>query len=73
MEREARKVQEQEHTGNRIKNYVLRDDEKPEDNREKQHGIKATKVCLGNYIERGSVPPGGTPDRKCHVASRGLP
>ena len=45
MEREARKVQEQEHTGNRIKNYVLRDDEKPEDNREKQHGIKATKVC----------------------------
>ena len=29
MEREARKVQEQEHTGNRIKKYALRDDEKP--------------------------------------------
>ena len=39
MEREARKVQEQEHTGNRIKTYALKDDEKPEDNREKQHGI----------------------------------
>ena len=45
MEREARKEEEQEHTGNRIIKHALKDDEKPEDNREKQKGIKATKVC----------------------------
>ena len=31
MEREARKVQEQEHTGNRIIKHVLKDDKKPEE------------------------------------------
>ena len=44
MEREARKVQEKEHTGNGIEEVASSYDEKPEDNKDKQKGIEATKV-----------------------------
>ena len=43
MERETRKVQEKEHTGNRIEE-VASSYEKPERNRDRQKGIEATKV-----------------------------
>ena len=38
------KAQEKEHTGNRIKEVASSYDEKPEDNRDKQKGIEATKA-----------------------------
>ena len=44
MEREARKVQEKEHAGNRIKYIALSYDEKPEDDIEKQKRIEATNA-----------------------------
>ena len=44
MEREARKVEENEHKGNMIQEVASSYDEKPEDNKDKQKGIKATNA-----------------------------
>ena len=49
MEREARKVQEKDYTGNRMDEVASRK-------------AAATTCTLGNNFDQGTVPPGGTPD-----------